>query len=54
MNRVNINLDKYGEEKIERFSKIYNRQYNEYVPNFTKLNTLVTNFNDESDFFQYG
>ena len=54
MNEVSINLDKYGEETIERFSKIYNRQFNEYVPNWIELHALVTNFKDESDFLQYG
>ena len=54
MNTERIKPDKYGDETIERFSVIDNKQFNEKSPNWVKLSTLVSKMEDESDFFQYG
>ena len=53
-NQERVNIEKYGEESIERYSTFINQQFDEQTPSwaggFIQRNLLV----DQTDFFRWG
>ena len=54
MNQERINPEEYGEDVFERYSVIKNQQFDEKAPNWVDTKVLIKEFEDESDYFQYG
>ena len=53
-NEERINAEKFGDEAIEKFSKIVGLQFDENRPNWIDTKILMTEFDDQTDFLQYG
>ena len=53
-NNERINSIGYGDEIIERYSELKNTQFDEYKPGWIRSRISLNEFEDESDYLQFG